>query len=79
MTEVYKDGVRVVGDGLASLGPLPPYEDPTTLTRRDRFAMAALTGLLANNDASGIPLAFAVMSYDIADAMETARNNEGGG
>ena len=49
-----------------------------TLTRRDRFAMAALTGLLANNDASGIPLAFAVMSYDLADAMELARNKEGG-
>lgn len=50
--------------------------DTTTLTRRDHFAMAALTGLLAKygNDAG----------YDIhrdayshADAMEAARNKEG--
>ena len=54
-----------------------PQEDITTPTRRDHFAMAALTGLIAKygNDAG----------YDIhrdayshADAMEAARNKEGG-
>lgn len=55
-------------------------EDPTTLTRRDRFAMAALTGILPG--CSGLSkdefLTVAGAAYDFADAMDLARNKEGG-
>lgn len=46
-----------------------------TLTRRDHFAIAALTGMKVGSewDASY----YARRSYEIADAMEAARNKEG--
>ncbi len=50
----------------------PPQPDPVALARRDQFAMAALTGLLAA-DAQGSTDAIARWSYDYADAMEAAR------
>ena len=60
-------------------------DDPTTLTRRDHFAMAALTGLLAYSSHEGTGschnnsdvMGAAVAAYDYADAMEAARNKEG--
>lgn len=55
--------------------------DITTLTRRDQFAMAALTGLLSGHMAAeeGVTYADRVSNgaYEIADAMEAARNREG--
>lgn len=56
-----------------------------TLTRRDHFAMAALTGVMGSGDIT-IELLFedeesrrrvSVWSYELADAMEAARNKEG--
>lgn len=66
MTEIYRDGKRVVSQ----------FEDPTTLTRRDRFAMAALQVLyvLGSTDYDFL----ASSAYELADAMELARNKEGG-
>lgn len=82
MTAIYRDGVRVISERMPPLGPLPPYEDPTTLTRRDRFAMAALTGLCANCDSTGMfswtPEGVADYASQIADLMEAARDKEGG-
>lgn len=54
----------------------PKSEDPTTLTRRDRFAMAALQVLyvLGSTDYDFL----ASSAYELADAMEAARNKEGG-
>lgn len=46
-------------------------------TRRDRFAMAALTGLLAFPECEGSYEYIAEQVYRIADAMEAARNKEG--
>lgn len=76
MTEIYKDGARVVSQFDA---------DPTALTRRDHFAMAALTGLLSDNSLQPgdgdtyeeFVEATALSAYDYADAMEAARNKEG--
>ena len=50
--------------------------DPTTLTLRDRFAMAALQVLyvLGSTDYDFL----ASSAYELADAMEAARNKEGG-
>lgn len=50
--------------------------DTTTLTRRDHFAMAALTGFVVQGCYDY--QAMAQHSYDLADAMEAARNKEGG-
>lgn len=61
---------------LELIGARQPDEG-ASLTRRDHFAMAALTGLLANSGSYGVSIAFAVMAYDLADAMEAARNKEG--
>lgn len=59
---------------LELIGARQPDED-TPLTRRDHFAMAALTGMKVGSewDASY----YARRSYEIADAMEAARNKEG--
>ena len=46
----------------------PGYADADVLTLRDRFAMAALIGLLAAGDRSG-----AYDAYDWADFMLDAR------
>lgn len=55
---------------------------PATLTRRDKFAMAALTGLCGNCDSAGMfswtPEGVADFANRIADLMEAARNKEGG-
>lgn len=51
--------------------------DLTTLTRRDHFAMAALTGILGGGEVEYYP-SLAEQCYKIADAMELARNKEGG-
>lgn len=40
---------------------------------RDQFAMAALTGLCANNHVQSNVKAYAEISYDLADAMMEAR------
>lgn len=45
------------------------------LTRRDHFAMAALTGM--NVGCGWDASYYARRSYEIADAMEAARNKEG--
>lgn len=55
-----------------------PQEDTTTLTRRDQFAMAALTGMCAHPDCEGSYRDIAEQVYRLADAMEAARNKEGG-
>lgn len=68
---------RVAEIDIDHRGPLPPYDDPTTLTRRDRFAMAALTGFLAFPECEGSYEYIAEQVYRIADAMEAARNKEG--
>ena len=81
MTEIYRDGVRVISERMPPLGPLPPYEDPTTLTRRDRFAMSAMCGLIAQSNGTALsstPAIGADFAYRMADAMELARNKEGG-
>lgn len=49
--------------------------DSTTLTRRDHFAMAALTGFVAQGCYDY--QAMSQHSYELADAMEAARNKEG--
>lgn len=58
-----------------------PQPDQATLTRRDRFAMAALTGLCANCDSTGMfartPEGVADFAGRIADLMEVARNKGG--
>lgn len=59
-----------------------PIEDAITLTRRDRFAMAAIFGVIAtcrnDHDAAGrlLPEYFAEKSYEIADAMEARRTDK---
>lgn len=63
----------------------PPRPDPTALTRRDHFAMAALTGVMGSGDLSLKTMLtdeesrrrVSDFSYKIADAMEAARNKEG--
>jgi hypothetical protein len=50
----------------------PPPHDPTR-TLRDEFAMAALTGMLADPGGSGPPSSWAAASYALADAMLKAR------
>lgn len=69
-----------------------PVTDATTLTRRDHFAMAALTGLLANSEAVTAGMEptvsylannkdgswLAETSFMLADAMEAARNKGAG-
>lgn len=55
--------------------------DPTTLTRRDRFAMSALTEMIAycrRADGTFDVGVVAGRCYQLADAMELARNKEGG-
>ena len=58
--------------------PNPRYEGPITVnsertTLRDQFAMAALTGLCANNKVQYNVKAYAGISYELADAMMEAR------
>lgn len=67
---------RVAEIDIDRRGPLPPYDDPTTITRRDRFAIAALQVLyvLGSTDYDFL----ASSAYELADAMEAARNKEGG-
>lgn len=57
---------------------------PQNITLRDQFAMAALQGILSNvstssyhegNNGEPIPQLVALRSYEIADAMITARGN----
>lgn len=52
-------------------------EDLTALTRRDHFAMAALTGILGGGEVEYYPN-LAMQCYKIASEMEAARNKEGG-
>jgi hypothetical protein len=56
--------------GLTYADGKPPVLITKTATLRDQFAMAALTGLLAANDASRYSID---ESYRIADAMMEAR------
>lgn len=57
-----------------------PQPDHTILTRRDHFAMAALTGLCGNCDSTGMfswtPEGVADFANRIADLMEAARNKK---
>lgn len=58
--------------------PRPPSSDssvqsPDKLTLRDQFAMAALTGLLAQTDKPVSAAEFARQAYVAADAMMEAR------
>ena len=43
---------------------------------RDRFAMAALTGLLAYPEEGGAPQRYSEIAYEYADAMLKARGHE---
>lgn len=53
------------------------YADAAQTTLRDQFAMAALTGMLANSntkgDISGLQAHLPDMAYGFADAMLAAR------
>lgn len=75
----FSSGEWNIADDWAEI--VSPAADPTTLTRRDRFAMAALTGLCANCDStvmfSWSPEDVADYANQIADFMEAARNKEG--
>lgn len=51
-------------------------DNTTTLTRRDHFAMSAMTGILGGGEVEYYPN-LAEQCYKIADAMEAARNKEG--
>ena len=69
--------VADVGWSESVIEVIPPSPaDPTTLTRRDRFAMAALQVLyvLGSTDYDFL----ASSAYQLADAMEAARNKDGG-
>lgn len=56
----------------------PDTEDPTTLTRRDHFAMSAMIGLIANQHSNKDADVLARSAYQAADAMELARNKGAG-
>ena len=64
------------GQGLDSI-TFPPANEPNILnelsTRRDAFAAAALTGMLANPGYPLRPLNAAEFAFDYADAMVEAR------
>lgn len=64
-------------------------DDPATITRRDRFAMAALPAIITISSAGqhdpgpvggDVTRAQRIVfdCYELADAMEAARNKEGG-
>lgn len=71
------DGAVFREDQIELIGA--PRSDQATLTRRDRFAMAALTGLLSNGLVKNLdgPDDVAGLAYELASAMEAARNKEG--
>ena len=74
--------VADVGWSESVIEVIPPSPaDPTTLTRRDRFAMVALTEMIAycrRADGTFDVGVVAGRCYQLADAMEAARNKEGG-
>lgn len=55
--------------------PVLSCRDKNTLTRRDHFAVAALTGFVTQG--SHDYQSMAQNSYRLADAMEAERNKEG--
>lgn len=60
--------------------PVLACRDKNILTRRDHFAMAALTGMLSGPAGDEFAIkrkGSAVIAYEFADAMEAARNKEG--
>lgn len=75
----FSSGEWIIADDWAEI--VSPADDPSTLTRRDHFAMAALTGLCANCDSTGMfawtPEGVTDFASRIADLMEAARNKEG--
>lgn len=56
-----------------ALAPLQPTQHQPPKTIRDEFAMAALTGRMANPQASLSAEVFAAQAYQVADAMMSAR------
>jgi hypothetical protein len=60
---------------LVQLAPQPPVSSMTyeIATMRDQFAMAAITGLCANNNVQYNVKGYAGISYELADAMMEAR------
>ena len=52
------------------------FEEQERRALRDRFAMAALTGLLADHTMDFAVTEFADLSYKYADAMLKARGND---
>jgi hypothetical protein len=58
--------------------PAAPVEASEALTLRDRFAMAALQGVLANPGTAGEPDDIAQTAFDYADACLAARSAKGG-
>jgi hypothetical protein len=61
---------------MSHLSSLPPEEDIKRAGEsllRDQFAMAALTGLLANPDAAKYSKDRTEVAYEFADAMLKAR------
>ena len=73
----FSSGEWTIADDWAEI--VSPSADLTTLTRRDHFAMAALTGLLSNGLVRNMdgPSDVSGLAYELADAMEAARNKEG--
>lgn len=55
------------------LGPVVSSPEPERLTLRDQFAMAALTGVVMDDNGTLVPRRIALAAYDIADAMMEAR------
>lgn len=65
---------QVVTPPLFSTAPHdPPIEEPDRPTLRDQFAMAALTGIVMDDNGTLVPRRIALAAYDIADAMMEAR------
>jgi hypothetical protein len=46
---------------------------PKVATLRDQFAMAALTGIMANHESWGSPQERSELAYELADAMMKER------
>lgn len=62
------------GEGLPTFYPNTQLDIEPVVTLRDQFAMAALTGLIAQSPHARSAVEFAYESYLMGDAMLEARN-----